>query len=88
MFEDIYNSVLEGDAPGCVAGVKVALAAGKDPGKILDEGMIAAMAKVGQLFECGEYFVPEMLIAARAMQSGLKELRPHLVAADIKPMSV
>jgi 5-methyltetrahydrofolate--homocysteine methyltransferase len=50
--------------------------------------MIAAMAKVGQLFECGEYFVPEMLIAARAMQSGLKELRPHLVAADIKPMSV
>jgi 5-methyltetrahydrofolate--homocysteine methyltransferase len=87
MFEDIYNSVLEGDAPGCVAGVRAALAAGNDPGKILNDGMIAAMAKVGQLFECGEYFVPEMLIAARAMQAGLKELKPHLVAADIKPIA-
>ena len=87
MFEDIYNSVLEGNAPGCIAGVKAAIAAGNDPGKILNEGMIAAMSQVGQLFECGEYFVPEMLIAARAMQAGLKELRPHLVAADIKPIA-
>jgi 5-methyltetrahydrofolate--homocysteine methyltransferase len=87
MFESIYNSVVEGDAPGCVAGVKIAIAAGNDPGKILNDGMIAAMADVGKRFECGEYYVPEMLIAARAMQAGLKELRPHLVAADIKPIA-
>lgn len=86
MFEEIYNSVLEGDAAGCVAGVKAALAAKSDPGQILNEGMIAAMAHVGKLFECGDYYVPEMLIAARAMQAGLKELKPHLVAADIKPI--
>jgi 5-methyltetrahydrofolate--homocysteine methyltransferase len=87
MFEDIYNSVVEGNAAGCVAGVKAAIAAGNDPGKILNDGMIAAMADVGKRFECGEYYVPEMLIAARAMQAGLKELRPHLVAADIKPIA-
>jgi 5-methyltetrahydrofolate--homocysteine methyltransferase len=87
MFEEIYNSVVEGDAPGCVAAVKAAIAAGNDPGKILNEGMIAAMSDVGQKFECGEYYVPEMLIAARAMQAGLKELKPHLIAADIKPIA-
>ena len=87
MFEDIYNSVLEGNASGCITAVRVAIAAGNDPGKILNEGMIAAMAKVGTMFECGEYYVPEMLIAARAMQAGLKELKPHLVAADIKPIA-
>ena len=87
MFEEIYNSVVDGNAPGCVAAVKAAIAAKNDPGKILNEGMIAAMADGGQKFECGEYYVPEMLIAARAMQAGLKELKPHLVAADIKPIA-
>jgi 5-methyltetrahydrofolate--homocysteine methyltransferase len=47
--------------------------------------MMTAMAKVGELFEEGEYFVPEMLIAARAMQAGLKLLKPLLVEADVKP---
>jgi 5-methyltetrahydrofolate--homocysteine methyltransferase len=46
--------------------------------------MVAAMAEVGRLFEEGEYFVPEMLIAARAMQSGLAVLKPRLAAADVK----
>ena len=45
---------------------------------ILNEGMIAAMGEVGRLFEEGEYFVPEMLIAARAMQTGLALLKPFL----------
>jgi 5-methyltetrahydrofolate--homocysteine methyltransferase len=87
MFEDIYNSILDGKAANCVAGVRAALAGGHDPSQILNEGMIAAMTKVGQMFQCGEYYVPEMLVAARAMQSGLKELRPSLVAADIKPIA-
>lgn len=46
---------------------------------ILKEGLVAAMGEVGRLFETGEYYVPEMLIAARAMQSGLKLLKPRLV---------
>jgi 5-methyltetrahydrofolate--homocysteine methyltransferase len=87
MFETIYKSVLEGDAKGCVAGIQAALDAGADPAKILNEGMIAAMAQVGCYFEQGEYYVPEMLISARAMQEGLKLLKPHLVAADVKPIA-
>jgi 5-methyltetrahydrofolate--homocysteine methyltransferase len=48
--------------------------------------MISAMMEVGRLFEEGEAFVPEMLIAARAMQSGLSILRPLLVEADVEPV--
>lgn len=79
----IFNGILEGDREAVKAGIQAALAAGLAPGVILNEGMIAAMAEVGRLFEEGEYFVPEMLIAARAMQDGLALLKPHLVEANI-----
>ena len=78
--ETIYNAVLEGDAKGAQAGVKAALDAGLNPDTILKEGLIAAMGEVGRLFEENEYFVPEMLVAARAMQGGLAILKPHLAA--------
>jgi 5-methyltetrahydrofolate--homocysteine methyltransferase len=55
------------------------------PAEILSQGMIAAMKEVGRLFEEGEYYVPEMLIAARAMQAGLALLKPHLVDSGIQP---
>ena len=47
--------------------------------------MIAAMQEVGRLFEAGEYYVPEMLVAARAMQSGMKVLKPQLSVSDAHP---
>ena len=81
----IYNSILEGDSVTTKAGVEQALEAGMDPSVILQEDMIAAMKEVGRRFEEGDYFVPEMLIAARAMQSGLLILKPYLVDSDIKP---
>ena len=81
----IYESILEGDRDTATAGVEQALEAGLNPDVILQEGMIAAMKEVGRRFEEGDYFVPEMLIAARAMQSGLAVLKPHLVDSDIKP---
>jgi len=65
--------------------VQEAIDAGVEPGVILQDSLISAMAEVGKLFEEGEYFVPEMLIAARAMKAGLALLRPLLVAADVKP---
>jgi 5-methyltetrahydrofolate--homocysteine methyltransferase len=79
--EAIYNAVLEGDAPGAKAGVTTALEARIPAEKILKEGLIAAMGEVGRLFEANEYFVPEMLVAARAMQGGLAILKPHLADA-------
>ena len=78
--EAIYNAVLEGDAAGAKAGVTAALNASIAPETILKEGLIAAMGEVGRLFEENEYFVPEMLVAARAMQAGLTLLKPHLAA--------
>jgi len=83
--QEIYNAVIEGNAPGTQAAVQAALAEGLEPASLLTEGMIAAMKEVGRRFEEGDYFVPEMLIAARAMQSGLALLKPYLKDADIKP---
>jgi 5-methyltetrahydrofolate--homocysteine methyltransferase len=79
--EAIYTAVLEGDAPATKAGVQAALEEGTPAETILKEGLIAAMGEVGRLFEANEYFVPEMLVAARAMQGGLALLKPHLADA-------
>ena len=84
--ETVYNAVLEGDAPTAKAGVNAALAEGIAPETILKEGLIAAMAEVGRLFEANEYFVPEMLVAARAMQGGLAILKPKLADGGATPM--
>lgn len=81
--EAIYGAVMEGNAPEAASQVGTALAAGTSPNDILYQGCIAAMDQVGQLFEDGEYFVPEMLIAARAMQSAMDVLKPHLAEDEI-----
>ena len=80
----LYNAILEGDVVGTKAGVQAALDAGLEPGQILADGMIASMKEVGRLFEEGDFFVPEMLIAARAMQAGMGLLKPHLLSSDVK----
>jgi 5-methyltetrahydrofolate--homocysteine methyltransferase len=84
VIKEIYDSILNGQQKVSLAKVQEALDQGINPAAILNDGMVAAMAEVGRLFEEGEYFVPEMLIAARAMQSGLAVLKPRLVAADVK----
>ncbi len=85
VLEVIRESIMEGDMHLTEEKVQEAIDAGMAPGKVLQEGLVAAMAEVGRLFEEGEYFVPEMLIAARAMKAGLALLKPHLVEADVKP---
>jgi 5-methyltetrahydrofolate--homocysteine methyltransferase len=86
--DTIYKSVVEGDSAAVIAGVEQALDAGVKPDVILQEGMIAAMKEVGRRFEEGDYFVPEMLIAARAMKGGLGVLKPHLVDSAIEPAGI
>ena len=83
VFKEIYQGILDGQKQDVEAGVHKALESGLPPKSILDEGMIAAMTEVGSLFEEGEYYVPEMLIAARAMQAGLAVLKPHLKDANV-----
>ena len=84
--ESIYNAVLDGDAAAAKSGVQAALGAGVPAETILKEGLIAAMTEVGRLFEANEYFVPEMLVAARAMQQGLGILKPQLAEGGATPM--
>ena len=82
----IYNAILEGDMEGVVNNIQAPLDAGVVPGEILNTVLIPAMDKVGQLFEEGEYFVPEMLVAARAMKAGLDILKPLLVDSGVDPV--
>jgi 5-methyltetrahydrofolate--homocysteine methyltransferase len=84
VMQELYTGILNGDNKTVPQKVQAALDAGIDASRILNEGMIAAMAEVGRLFEEGEYYVPEMLISARSMQAGLGVLKPHLMQANVK----
>jgi len=83
LINDIYQLVLEGNRDELVSKVQAALDGGIPAGDILQKGLIAAMGEVGKLFEEGEFFVPEMLIAARAMKAGLAILQPLLVDSGV-----
>jgi 5-methyltetrahydrofolate--homocysteine methyltransferase len=82
--DSIYESVIEGQEQAVKTGVQDALAQGVAPEEILTQGLIKAMDEVGKRFEEGEFFVPEMLIAARAMKAGMAILKPSLLEGDIK----
>lgn len=84
ILQELYDAILDGQKDVAKEKVENALAQGEDPSAVLD-AMVTAMGEVGQLFEEGEYFVPEMLIAARAMKTGMEILKPQLVSADIQP---
>ncbi len=80
----VYGSVIEGNREGVEAGVRNALGSGIPAARILSEALIAAMTEVGARFERQEFYVPEMLVAARAMQTGLAILKPQLIESGIK----
>ncbi len=82
----IYQGVLDGDLDMVSTSVQTALDEKMSAETILKKGMMGAMAEVGQLFEDGEYFVPELLVAARAMQGGLQILKPFLAAEAVEPI--
>ena len=84
VLKKLFDAVLEGNFEDVKTNVQAALDTGLDPNVILNDGMIAAMREVGVRFEAGEYYVPEMLIAARAMQSGMMLLKPHLQKTEQK----
>ena len=86
-FSALKNAVIDGDAKLTRLITDQFVAAGVDPQSILADALVPAMAVVGDRFECGEYFVPELLIAARAMKSALEPLRPLLAAAPGKVAS-
>lgn len=84
----IFLAVVDGEAMEVESAVKEALKQSVPAEEILNNGLILAMDEVGKRFEDGEYFVPEMLISARAMQVGLKLLKPHLTQAGVKAVGI
>jgi 5-methyltetrahydrofolate--homocysteine methyltransferase len=81
------KAVIEGDVPASVAAAHKALDDGVQPLDLISQGIGPAMAEVGKLFEEGEYFVPELLMAARATKEVFHILRPVLVQTGAKPMA-
>jgi methanogenic corrinoid protein MtbC1 len=84
LLDRLYAAVFDGDAVGAVAVAKEGLAAGIAPTELLFEAMIPALEEVGRRFETGEVFLPEMLIAARAMQAVMDLIRPLIVQAGVE----
>jgi 5-methyltetrahydrofolate--homocysteine methyltransferase len=82
----IYEAVISGNRDVVSKGVASELSLGTAPGSMLFDILIPAMKEVGDRFERNEFFVPEMLIAARAMQSGMELLKPKLVESGVEPI--
>jgi 5-methyltetrahydrofolate--homocysteine methyltransferase len=84
LLDELRAAMVDGQSKQAVAKVNEGLDEGIDAGTLLREGLIAGMAEVGQLYEDGEIFVPEMLVAARAMTAALAVLKPHLVEQGVE----
>ena len=81
---ELYDAILHGNAKKAEEVTKAAIAANVNPGELVQKYMIPAMDEVGKRFECNEYFVPELLIAARAMKSSLTLITPLLADAGAR----
>jgi 5-methyltetrahydrofolate--homocysteine methyltransferase len=85
MLNEIHDALLRGDRDRVEALVERALTLDYPTSRILNEGLIAAMEKLGEMFKNNEVFLPEVLVSARAMNAGLVKLEPFLVRDNIKP---
>jgi corrinoid protein of di/trimethylamine methyltransferase len=83
---ELYESILTGDASRAIEITQAALAANVDPQVMVNEQMIPAMDEAGRRFENSEFFVPELLIAGRAMKGALNLLRPLLAEQGVEPV--
>jgi len=84
-YQDLYDAIVNGDRNTAVAITRQALEAGSPALELIQNYMIPAMDETGRRFECEEYFVPELLLSARAMKAGLELLRPHLAEQGAQP---
>jgi 5-methyltetrahydrofolate--homocysteine methyltransferase len=87
-FQAMADALIKGQAPKVKELVQAAIQEGAKPGDILSKGLIAGMAVVGERFKKNEIYVPEVLIAARAMHAGMDQIKPLLTASGVKPKGV
>ena len=81
----LHDAILKGDAKTAKSFTEQAIKDGIEPMKLVQDHMMPAMGEVGRRFECNEYFVPELLLSARAMKSALELLRPLLAKGGAQP---
>ena len=86
--QDIAENLMKGKANDVKELVQKALDEGVAPGSVLNEGLLAGMSVIGERFKKNEVYVPEVLIAARAMKAGMEILQPQLAAAGVEPVGV
>ncbi len=84
--QEIAECLIKGQAPKVKELVQQAINSGVTPAQVLTEGLIAGMNVIGERFKKNEVYVPEVLIAARAMHAGLGVLKPLLAAAGVQPI--
>jgi 5-methyltetrahydrofolate--homocysteine methyltransferase len=84
--QELNEALIQGDWKAAAAVTRAALAAGVTPLTIVTGHLVPAMDEVGRLFECEEYFVPEMLLSARAMKASMEIVRPLLAASGVEPI--
>jgi 5-methyltetrahydrofolate--homocysteine methyltransferase len=84
--EDLANAIIEGNRIKAAEITEALIASDAGAKNILDNGLIPGMNIVGEKFKNCEFYVPEVLVAARAMGTSMEKLRPELVAADVKPV--
>ena len=83
-FSVLAQGIIDGDLDTALSEVQRLITEGASPQSIMDEHLIRAMSEVGRLFEEGEFFVPELMVAARAMQAAMKILNPLLSSSGIQ----
>jgi len=82
--DSLFQALVDGNEPGAMEGVESSLHANIPSDQIMREGLIAAMTEVGRRFEAGEYYLPDMVMSARAMKSALYLLKPYLVKVGMR----
>ncbi len=82
----LADAVIRGDQATAVEITKAALNENMAPGEILNNGLVAGMNVIGARFKANEVYIPEVLIAARAMKMAMEHLEPRLVAAGVQPI--
>jgi len=78
IIEKIAQAILDGEVGVATDTTRIALEAGLDPMQILNDGLMAGADEVGKRFECGEYFLPELLLAGRALKAAMEVINPLL----------
>jgi 5-methyltetrahydrofolate--homocysteine methyltransferase len=88
ILEQMSESLMKGKAKDVAALVEQALKEGQKPGDILNKGLLSGMSIIGERFKKNEVYVPEVLIAARAMKAGMAILQPKLTSAGVQPIGI